>query len=122
MPLYDYDCAACGRRFEVVHGVHADPPTECPLCGKGPIRKAISAPTIHYKGSGWAKKERHATASKSSSSSSASAEASSGEGSSSDGSSSEGSSAAAKGDRAKADGEPKQKKKASETATAKSTD
>ena len=117
MPLYDYDCAACGRRFEVVHGVHADPPTECPLCGKGPIRKAISAPTIHYKGSGWAKKERHATASKSSSSSSASAEASS-----SEGSSSEGSSAAAKGDSAKADGEPKQKKKASETATAKSTD
>ena len=128
MPLYDYDCAACGRRFEVVHGVHADPPTECPLCGKGPIRKAISAPTIHYKGSGWAKKERHATASRSSSSSSASAEGSSSEGSSSDGSStdrssSEGSSdAVAKGDSAKADGEPKQKKKASETATAKSTD
>jgi putative FmdB family regulatory protein len=61
MPLYDYDCAACGRRFEVVHGVHADPPTTCPLCGKGPIRKAISAPAVHYKGSGWAKKERRAT-------------------------------------------------------------
>ena len=122
MPTYDYECAACGRRFEVVHGVHAEPPTECPLCGKGPIRKAISAPTIHYKGSGWAKKERHATASKSSSSSSASAEGSSSEGSSSEGSSSEGASAAAKGDSAKADGEPKQKKKASETATAKSTD
>jgi len=62
MPLYDYDCAACGRRFEVVHGVHADGPTTCPLCGKGPVRKAISAPAVHYKGSGWAKKERHATA------------------------------------------------------------
>ena len=62
MPAYDYDCAACGRRFEVVHGVHADGPTTCPLCGKGPVRKAISAPAIHYKGSGWAKKERRATA------------------------------------------------------------
>lgn len=62
MPAYDFDCAACGQRFEVVHGVHGDPPTTCPLCGSGPIRKAISAPAIHYKGSGWAKKERRATA------------------------------------------------------------
>jgi putative FmdB family regulatory protein len=61
MPLYDYQCAACRRRFEVVHGVHADGPTTCPLCGKGPVRKAISAPAVHYKGSGWAKKERRAT-------------------------------------------------------------
>ena len=36
MPTYDYECAACGRRFEVVHGVHAESPTTCPLCGKGP--------------------------------------------------------------------------------------
>ncbi len=62
MPAYDYDCAACGSRFEVIHGVHAERPTTCPLCGGGPIRKAISAPAIHYKGSGWAKKERSATA------------------------------------------------------------
>ncbi len=62
MPLYDYDCAACGQRFELIHGVHAEPPTVCPLCGAGPIRKVIVAPAIHYKGSGWAKKERRATA------------------------------------------------------------
>jgi putative FmdB family regulatory protein len=67
VPRYDYDCAACGQRFEVMHGVHADPPTDCPLCGKGPVRKAISAPTVHFKGSGWAKKERHASARSSSS-------------------------------------------------------
>ena len=60
MPLYDYVCAACGRRFEVIHGVHGDPPMSCPLCGDGPVRKAISAPAVHYRGSGWAKKERHA--------------------------------------------------------------
>ena len=62
MPLYDYVCAACGRRFEVIHGVHDDPPTSCPLCGSGPVRKAISAPSIHFKGSGWAKKERRSAA------------------------------------------------------------
>ena len=62
MPLYDYDCAACGRRFEVVHGVHAEGPTTCPICGSGPVRKAITAAAVHYKGTGWAKKERRATA------------------------------------------------------------
>jgi putative FmdB family regulatory protein len=67
MPVYDYDCAACGRRFEVVHGVHAEGPRTCPLCGKGPVRKAISAAAVHYKGSGWAKKERRTTASSNSS-------------------------------------------------------
>jgi putative FmdB family regulatory protein len=66
MPAYDYDCAACGRRFEVIHGVHADPPTTCPLCGSGPIRKAFAAPAVHFKGSGWAKKERRPVAKSSS--------------------------------------------------------
>ena len=61
MPTYDYECAACGRRFEVVHGVHAESPTTCPLCGKGPVRKVITAANVHYKGSGWAKKERRST-------------------------------------------------------------
>ena len=61
MPRYDYQCAACGRRFEVVHGLHDDGPASCPLCGAGPVRKAFAAPAIHFKGSGWAKKERRAT-------------------------------------------------------------
>jgi len=60
VPLYDYDCAACGRRFEVIHGVHDGPPEHCPLCGSGPVRKAFAAPAVHFKGSGWAKKERRA--------------------------------------------------------------
>lgn len=61
MPLYDYDCAACGRRFEVIHGVHAEPPAACALCGGGPVRKAFAAPAIHFKGTGWAKKERRSS-------------------------------------------------------------
>ena len=61
MPTYDYACAACGNRFEVVHGVFADGPTECPSCGGGPVRKAFVAPTVLFKGSGWAKMDRRAT-------------------------------------------------------------
>ena len=60
MPLYDYVCEACRHRFEVIHGVHDHGPTTCPNCGKGPVRKGITTAAIHYKGSGWAKKERHA--------------------------------------------------------------
>jgi putative FmdB family regulatory protein len=60
VPLYDYDCAACGRRFEVIHGVHADGPTACPVCGGAPVKKALVAPAVHFKGTGWAKKERRA--------------------------------------------------------------
>lgn len=62
MPIYDYECANCRRRFESMHGVHAPGPVACPLCGGGPVRKAISAPAVHFKGSGWAKKERRAAA------------------------------------------------------------
>ena len=60
MPRYDYVCAACGSRFEVFHGVHDAGPASCTLCGEGPVRKAITAPAVHFKGSGWAKKERRA--------------------------------------------------------------
>jgi putative FmdB family regulatory protein len=62
MPRYDYACAACARRFEVVHGISEEGPSSCPLCGEGPVRKAFAPPAIHFKGTGWAKKERRATA------------------------------------------------------------
>jgi putative FmdB family regulatory protein len=58
MPTYDYVCNLCGHRFEVIHGVNAAGPTHCPVCHKGPVRKAFALPTIHFKGSGWAKKDR----------------------------------------------------------------
>jgi putative FmdB family regulatory protein len=57
MPTYDYLCPN-GHRFEVIHSVIADGPTSCPICGAAPVRKAFSAPSIHFKGSGWAKKDR----------------------------------------------------------------
>src|SRR5215207_5189899 len=58
MPTYDYACAACGQRFEVVHGVHGHGPETCPNCGGGPVRKAFAPPTVVFKGSGWAKVDR----------------------------------------------------------------
>ena len=60
MPTYDYACAACGHRFEVIHGVHASGPEACPACGQAPVRKVVVAPAFMFKGSGWAKMDRRA--------------------------------------------------------------
>jgi putative FmdB family regulatory protein len=59
VPTYDYVCTECGQRMEVVHGIHEQGPTTCPVCG-GRVRKAVAAPAVHFKGSGWAKKDRGA--------------------------------------------------------------
>ncbi len=60
MPIYDYRCGTCRHRFEVIHGVFAAGPETCPACGGGPVTKAVVASAVHFKGTGWAKKERHA--------------------------------------------------------------
>jgi putative FmdB family regulatory protein len=53
MPLYEYQCEACGRRFEKIQKF-SDPPIDvCPTCGKGPVRKLPSSPAIQFKGSGF---------------------------------------------------------------------
>ncbi len=53
MPLYEYQCEACGARFEVIRKF-SDPPLEvCPTCGKGPVQKLVSSPAFQFKGSGW---------------------------------------------------------------------
>src|SRR5438270_2554215 len=57
MPIYDYACQNCGHVVEVIHGVHDTGPAVCPQCG-GPMRKLLSRPAIHFKGSGWAKNDR----------------------------------------------------------------
>ena len=83
MPTYDYLCPN-GHRFEVLQSVTADAPDTCPICGASPVRKAFSAPTIHFKGSGWAKKDRSSAARSASKAASAAAESGSGSGSGSD--------------------------------------
>ena len=53
MPLYEYECDACGKRFEAIRKF-SDPPLEvCKECGKGPIHKLLSSPAIQFKGSGF---------------------------------------------------------------------
>lgn len=59
MPVYDYVCTACDHRADILHGINDPGPNFCPSCGaEGTMRKQFSAPSIHFKGSGWAKKDR----------------------------------------------------------------
>jgi putative FmdB family regulatory protein len=52
MPLYEYECDACGHRFEKIQKF-SDPLVErCPKCGS-PVRKLQSSPAFQFKGSGW---------------------------------------------------------------------
>jgi putative FmdB family regulatory protein len=81
MPIYDYICSTCKHRVEVIHGIHDAGPRFCPSCGaEGTMRKALVPPAIHFKGSGWAKKDRSSTSGvRSKSSSSSSSDSSSGD-------------------------------------------
>ena len=53
MPLYEYECEACGRRFEVIQKFSDASPDACAKCGKGPVRRLPSSPAIQFKGSGF---------------------------------------------------------------------
>ena len=52
MPLYEYECDACGKRFERIQKFSDPPPEACPACG-GAVRKLLSSPAIQFKGTGW---------------------------------------------------------------------
>ena len=52
MPLYEYQCDACGHRFEVLQKF-SDPRIEtCPKCGST-VHKLMSSPAIQFKGTGF---------------------------------------------------------------------
>ena len=53
MPTYDYECTACGHRFEAFQSMSEDPLNDCPECGKK-VRRLIGAGLgIIFKGSGF---------------------------------------------------------------------
>jgi len=53
MPLYEYQCDACGKRFEVIQKFSDPAPEACRVCGQGPVQRMASSPAIQFKGSGF---------------------------------------------------------------------
>jgi putative FmdB family regulatory protein len=52
MPLYEYECDACGHRFEKIQKFSDPLEDTCPKCG-GSVHKLMSSPAIQFKGSGF---------------------------------------------------------------------
>ena len=53
MPIYEYQCDACGHQHEVLQKISDDLLTSCPECGKDALKKIISAAGFRLSGNGW---------------------------------------------------------------------
>ncbi len=53
MPIYEYQCNACGHELEALQKLGAEPLTVCPACQQAELRKKISAAGFRLKGAGW---------------------------------------------------------------------
>jgi putative FmdB family regulatory protein len=52
MPIYEYQCENCNRRFEVMQRMTESPLASCEKCG-GHVRRLISQTSFVLKGAGW---------------------------------------------------------------------
>jgi putative FmdB family regulatory protein len=53
MPIYEYRCQSCGKKFEALQKFSDEPLTVHPECGGGPVDRLISTSALQFKGSGW---------------------------------------------------------------------
>jgi putative FmdB family regulatory protein len=53
MPIYEYQCAACGHTFDTLQKIGEAMLTRCPECGAESLRKLISPSAFRLKGGGW---------------------------------------------------------------------
>jgi len=53
MPMYEYQCAACGHQMEAIQKFSDKPLKSCPKCKKPRLEKLLSTSAIQFKGSGW---------------------------------------------------------------------
>lgn len=53
MPIYEYQCSACGQDIEVIQKMSDAPLKKCPECGKNKLTKLVSAAGFKLTGTGW---------------------------------------------------------------------
>lgn len=53
MPIYEYECQACGHVFDHLQKLSDPDPTQCERCHQGPIQRRVTAPAFRLAGSGW---------------------------------------------------------------------
>jgi putative FmdB family regulatory protein len=53
MPIYEYQCKACGHELEAIQKISEEPLKFCPECGQPELSKLVSAAGFRLKGGGW---------------------------------------------------------------------
>ena len=53
MPIYEFVCQDCGHEFEKIQSFSDSSTPSCPNCQGRHVQRRLSAPAIHFKGSGW---------------------------------------------------------------------
>ena len=53
MPIYEYECTACGHFLEKLQKISDPPLAQCPKCNVDALQKLISAAGFRLKGGGW---------------------------------------------------------------------
>ncbi|AVO50074.1 FmdB family transcriptional regulator [Melaminivora suipulveris] len=53
MPIYAYQCAACGHARDVLQKISDAPLKACPACGADAFAKQLTAAGFQLKGTGW---------------------------------------------------------------------
>ena len=53
MPIYEFTCQACGSSFEKRVSFTQSTAPACDSCESDNVQRRMSAPAIHFKGSGW---------------------------------------------------------------------
>ncbi len=54
MPTYDYECDACGHKFEHYQGINDEVLKKCPECKKNKLRRLLGmGGAVMFKGSGF---------------------------------------------------------------------
>ena len=52
MPIYEYRCSKCGKTFEALQAISAEPISKCIYC-QGKTKKIVSLSSFQFKGKGW---------------------------------------------------------------------
>lgn len=54
MPIYAFECAACGHAFDRLQKLSDADPAQCPACSaEGGVRRQLTAPQFRLAGGGW---------------------------------------------------------------------
>jgi len=53
MPIYAFQCQACGHHFDRLQKLSDADPTECPECAQAAVTRKLTAPSFRLAGGGW---------------------------------------------------------------------